>query len=483
MTLFHDKYAAPFTSLLLGKQRRKVNDGGLSFTCLCVVVLSLSSEIPIANWFPWYRLNPRPFDIALLLFFLARIVERKTHNRLSPQTNVLIKPWAVCCLSLVIAQLTSYFWIPSEYYKYAVFWSAKYAISILFLWQAFKVPITNERLITLLRCVIVTGFLTSVIVLSQWFDLLPPVSRQLSDGLYVQDQFGIISGFLESHFQVATQSSLCISIALAILSGKSRIWKSFFLVTILINIFAVIACGARVGIIMVLVIFCLSYLFGSTRRAGIRMSVSIVPLILALGLCISLFGDLNELITSSRQYERLQIMLHSSQSLTRDEYEATNPLYRSITPFKQLFVLLDYDPLGLVTRGLGYGVVDDLMGELQHIHSVILWPIQYGGIIPLGAFLWLLFLSEKRFHAGSSENSDLFLRKITIAMRAFFWAWIIAGFSGQIFWFYEGSGNLTNYLLLMLGLILQINANGVNHKHNSEAFLERPSYRLIAHTK
>src|SRR5690349_6314310 len=94
----------------------KPQGNNVLFLALVFVVVSMFYDLPIIYVFAAYRVNPRLFDVAFLVFMIAVILYFR--HRSPEAHNRLIAPWGVCVYGIVLSSLVSMFWIPIDFQKY-----------------------------------------------------------------------------------------------------------------------------------------------------------------------------------------------------------------------------------------------------------------------------------------------------------------------------------------------------------------------------
>jgi hypothetical protein len=81
------------------------------------------------------------------------------------------------------------------------------------------------------------------------------------------------------------------------------------------------------------------------------------------------------------------------------------------------------------------------------IHNMFLFPLEQGGIVAV--ILFFLFLRAiKRGLNRARKEGVAATRGFATGTHAFFFAMLVMGMGGQMFWYFEGSGNLVFYIVL-----------------------------------
>jgi hypothetical protein len=117
------------------------------------------------------------------------------------------------------------------------------------------------------------------------------------------------------------------------------------------------------------------------------------------------------------------------------------------------------------TYRIGYGV-----------HNMYLFPLEQGGVLALILFVVFLLSVHRSLKRVCKEASTV-TKGLAIGTRAFFYAMLVMGVGGQVFWNYEGNGNLLVYLILtfMISTAIPMSASRLT-RPNDRGILEMPQY-------
>lgn len=423
-----------------------------SFVALCLVALSFSYEIPLANITPWYRANPRLFDVSLVVFIFVRSLEWNINATLQPPRSPIILPWALCAFGMILGHVSGLLWISSDSVALSLFYAAKYAISLFFLWQALSIPMSENRLRIILRIIAFGASISSMVSVFQFLKILEPFQRMTTEGEFTSRE-GFISGTVEvGYFNSACYGALGFAVSMSLFRSARGLWRGFAVVTGVLSALGALVSGSRTGVFLVgffiafRVLVAAIVFFRTSAAVALRTGITICLATIVVWLAGA------EIVQDSHVFLRLQKTVEATKS--QDESEGIDLVSRMTTPFEHMGDMLAEHPWRSILFSVGYG---DLLetgkySNWQHVHNIYLWPLQYGGIIAFCAFFWLCTRLHYRFYRNARLWPATLGGMFSGEILAFFWAWGIVGLSGQVFWFYEGLNNFNNLLLLVYGL-------------------------------
>jgi hypothetical protein len=81
------------------------------------------------------------------------------------------------------------------------------------------------------------------------------------------------------------------------------------------------------------------------------------------------------------------------------------------------------------------------------IHNMYLFPFEQGGVVAFILFIMFLLSVHRGLKRACKETSPV-NKGLAVGTRAFFYAMLIIGIGGQVFWNFDGNGNLLVYLIM-----------------------------------
>ena len=396
-----------------------------------LLLLSLSYELPLYEVTSYDRLNPRLFDVVLVL----AAVFSGWRLRIK---DAFVGSWLAVTLSFVlVGGLSFLFLLPAEYRYFSLFYAIKYVEIMLFLLIISGFDWSREQIVTLLKC-----FVAGVAFAGAWGILqklgILPTERYLPSGELINvSQGAILSTYGPTYFHAGIMGAMGATAALA-LRMENRLSWLWFVPLFTLSVFLAVFAGSRAGLALFLFAACL-VLF--RRSLYVVLGVFVVTLVLLLP------GVIDYLMGESITVQRIMDTEHANSVEGRI----------SLGTLGQLVRLIDYHGAGIFLHGGGFYAVPmpDLTGLVRYrvgygIHNIHLFPLEQAGILGFLACMtfWVVALSKAwRARRGSFGASGLSL----LAGIA------VIGWAGQIFFLGFGTENM---LAAQLGVIYLLIAAG-----------------------
>ncbi len=389
-----------------------------------LLLLSLSYELPLHELTSYDRLNPRLFDVVLVLAAVFSGWRLRVKD-------AFVGSWlAVTLIFVMIGGLSFGFLLPGEYRYFSLFYSIKYIEILLFLLIISGFDWNREQIATLIKCFAIGVALAGVWGLLQKLGILPS-ERFLPNGEQINLSRGaVLATYGPTYFHSGVMGAMGATAALA-LRMQNRISWLLFLPLFASGAFLAIFAGSRAGLALLL-IACSLILF--RRSLYVVLGVGVVSVVLLLP------GVLDYLTGESITVQRILDTEHSNSVENRI----------SMGSLAQFGRLIDYHGAGLLLYGGGFYAVPmpDLSGLVKYrvgygIHNIHLFPLEQAGILGFFASLtfWVVALAKGlRARTTIMGASGLALLASIFAI----------GWAGQIFFLGFGTENM---LAAQLGVI------------------------------
>ena len=410
-----------------------------------LLLLSLSYELPLYEVTSYDRLNPRLFDVVLVL----AAVFSGWRLRIK---DAFVGSWLAVTLSFVlIGGLSFLFLLPDDYRFFSLFYAIKYIEIMLFLLIISGFDWSREQIVTLIKC-----FVAGVAFAGAWGILqklgLLPTERYLPSGELINvSQGAILSTYGPTYFHAGIMGAMGATAALA-LRMENRLSWLWFVPLFSLSVFLAVFAGSRAGLAL--------FLFAA-GLALFRRSLYVVLGIVVVTLLLLLPGVLDYLLGESITVQRIVDTEHANSVEGRI----------SLGTLGQLARLIDYHGAGIFLYGGGFYAVPmpDLSGLVRYrvgygIHNIHLFPLEQAGIMGFLACMtfWVVALSKAwRARVGSLGASGLSLL-VGIA---------VIGWAGQIFFLGFGTENM---LAAQLGIIYLLIAAGQSASKGTARDGQRP---------
>ena len=389
-----------------------------------LLLLSLSYELPLYEVTRYDRLNPRLFDVVLVLAALFSGWRLRIKD-------AFVGSWLAVTLSFVlVGGLSFLFLLPDDYRYFSLFYAIKYIEIMLFLLIISGFDWSREQIVILIKC-----FVAGVAFAGAWGILqklgLLPTERYLPSGELINvSQGAILSTYGPTYFHAGIMGAMGATAALA-LRMENRLSWLWFVLLFSLSVFLAVFAGSRAGLAL--------FLFAA-GLALFRRSLYVVLGIVVVTLVLLLPGVVDYLLGESITVQRIVDTEHANSVEGRI----------SLGTLGQLVRLIDYHGAGIFLHGGGFYAVPmpDLTGLVRYrvgygIHNIHLFPLEQAGIMGFLACMtfWVVALSKAwRARSGSLGASGL---SLLVGIAAIGWA-------GQIFFLGFGTENM---LAAQLGVI------------------------------
>jgi hypothetical protein len=434
--------------------RKQITRVGL--VLLAFLIASFAYELPLFNLTRYYRLNPRFFDIAALLIVLYWLFFGRQRGWRITLSNPVIKPWLLVNGFFAIATVASMMWVPFDYSRYGVFYFLKYLEGLSVLLIVSSIPFDDKTKKRLLWVALLGGLWVSFYAIFQYLGIFS-TERYLATGqemtLYKQ---GVYSTLGWTYFHVGMFSVLSTMIGLALFNTSGIGKKLIALVMSVMCAVPAVVSGSRAGLIafvisVMLVITTTQY----RKKIG---SYFILALLLLVG---------GTFYYHSATKERLE----GGKGGTIVERLMTGPI--------TLLMAVQYNGYKVLAVGGGFYVVPFNSedgggfgrGKKPNYrvgygnHNIFLFPLEQAGLGGFFASLWLWWSIWKSLRVKIKNTIKNTLdNSFATTMQAYFFALMVVGMAGQVFWLGFGTEHSTIYQLLMFVLALSGSTIKVSEK-------------------
>ncbi len=401
-----------------------------------LLLLSLSYELPLYELTSYDRLNPRLFDVVLVLAALFSGWRLRIKD-------AFVGSWLAVTLSFVlIGGLSFLFLLPDDYRYFSLFYAIKYVEIMLFLLIISGFDWSREQIATLIKC-----FVAGVAFAGAWGILqkigILPSERYLPSGELINvSQGAILSTYGPTYFHAGIMGAMGATAALA-LRMENRLGWLWFVPLFALSVFLAVFAGSRAGLAL--------FLFAASLLL-FRKSLYVVLGVFVVTLVLLLPGVIDYVIGESVTVQRIMDTEHANSVEGRI----------SLGTLGQLARLIDYHGAGIFLYGGGFYAVPmpDLTGLVRYrvgygIHNIHLFPLEQAGIMGFLACVtfWVVSLTKAwRARRGGLGASGL---SLLVGI-------VLIGWAGQIFFLGFGTENM---LAAQLGVIyLMITAGQLTRK-------------------
>lgn len=415
-----------------------------SFYWLIGLLLSFAHERPLVVLTSMDRLNPRAFDVMVVIgiLFVLPVVPRR--EKLPHQFSL----WAGIVWGYVLcAVLYSAFLLPDEYAYFSLFFAAKYIEGLIAIYIALKIPLSEQRRRLILWALVCGGIYVAVYCIFEYLGGQKGAVVEIAPGKFVQYSEQVLTGPLGySYFHIAQLSSLCAVLALSLIEVYKRNVQRW----------AVIATSAFIG----------GPLLFSGSRTGFGLLVISMLLAIPLlrGVRTAVFGAtvaVGFVATLLAMPGNLDFLEDSTTFARISESEGTHNGASNRLLLGLDFNLDDYKWGAIMPlMGGGFYVVPRLEGATDNyrvgygVHNTYLFPFEQGGLAV--AVLFLMFLSSSIRGLGRVAKHAVGARRaLAVALLAYLLASLPAYFAGQIFWMGFETVHFNACIVLMVLIALK----------------------------
>ena len=417
------------------------------FLWLIGLILSFAHERPILVLTSMDRVNPRLFDVMVLIGILFVLPRLRRSVRLPREYYY----WAwivtifVFCAVIYAAAL-----LPFEYGRFSLFFAAKYIEGLLAIYITLKIPLSQEQKKKVMWAIAIGGVYVATSCIYQYFTTRAGGMVEIAPGKFVHYFQHILTGPLSySYFHLAQFSSLSAIITLSLVETVRGAAKRFGIVVLAGFVsWPLLFSGSRTGLALLVLSMGIGFLL--LRRARLLF----VGLLLAIGLIFSVAPNITNLeaLNESTTFSRLSASEHSRNSI---EKRLASAFWFDIGNYKWSTLM----PL----IGGGFYVAPTTNGSAEKyrigfgVHNTYLFAFEQGGIFALMAFLYFLYAIIRNLNRVRRKGSAVD-RALAIATLSYMLASLPAYLAGQVFWMGFGSGHFNALLLIVLLIALRPSA-------------------------
>lgn len=440
----------------LSRQQQSDGDARRSdFIAVCVLLVSFCYELPIANIFPYSRLNPCPFDLACLFALGLRLStprrifrERRTHWILPPL-------WAYVAACTWASLITVLYLVPISYGLSSLYFLLRHFQVLLAVWLVATSRLSLQQVQTAIGVFLLASLIPLIAGLLIHTAVLH-VPHTTASGDVVLVSGDRIRSVFNSYVQYSMHSLLVLSLCywLLILSPCSRGWLR--VMAVLCAPFAFLGLWlseSRAGPLGLAVIVVLASIRSLARPAS-WTTKSLAMALLVLVVSYFTIADLLPAEKTARFRSATGWSLHeddpafSSGSNAIENRLAVGPVgiaghYHYHGPAFLLygtgFYLSDFE--GTIRRGYG-------------IHDIHVFPLEQAGLPGFFAGLWLLWRLLKMSLEQSRDAHSPSAKGAGEVMLCWYVMITIIGLGGQVFWYFGSFGNWWALQLVVTVLLL-----------------------------
>jgi hypothetical protein len=434
--------------------RRKID---MPFMWLCAIILAFCYELPLIQLTAYDRLNPRLFDVVSILG-LPLLFSR---NRAFQGKSDVRSLWFKIVAAYVFCGIIWAVIVPrADIAVFCLYYTARYIQCAVVIRCAQAVMIDDARKKTLARMMMIGGLFVALYTVPEYISgasgghqvRIVQVTAEKTRKVDTGALFGPLSN---TYFHIGVFSTLSLAIALAAASQIRVPYQRWFALAGAFFIgWPTVFCGSRAALVgAVVVVVGIAWTSKAFRR----------ELIVGSLLAASVFflaksrsgGGGDQLLSKSFSFSRLFELEQSTRGNTEDTLEHrlfigfawSEYFYPELVPFIGAGfyvapVVSDYNAAGAFvgdhgeTYRIGYG-----------IHNMYLFPLEQGGLAVMVLFFFYL-RAVARGLKRASDVREAGTKTLAIGVRAFFYAMLVMGIGGQVFWYFDSSGNLLTYLTL-----------------------------------
>ena len=393
-----------------------------------LIIFSFFFELPLVEFTQYDRLNPRLFDLALIL---ALFNVRWSINR----ANSVVLSWELLTATFVFSAIVSFaLLVPIKYGLYSLFFGFKYIECLLALWILTGIQWTREDILYFLKAANLGIIVAGTWGFLQFLGYLPQ-ERYLPTGEKIVTQEGVIlatfgSTYFHSGFMGAAGAGICLLLML------KKAFPIYLTVPgVFFGLFLALFSGSRSALVMALIIIG-SIVFRNTKHLVISV-VCFFFLLLANPV-------IDYIKTNSLTFKRLE---EGGASTVEGRISAN---YLDLVP-----IYWETHGAKLLAVGGGFYVVPlpNSSGELKYrigygLHNIHFFPLEQAGVLAFLFSIYFWFIVFKKCIENYRKNEFAPLG-VGLAISIF-----IVGWFGQIFFFGFGTENMVVFQVIMIALLL-----------------------------
>ncbi len=417
-------------------------------TWLYLLLFSFAYEKPLIILSSMDKLNPRLFDIVLILGLLF------TYGNKSSFNDEIYKKWCsiIAWFSICVMLGFLLFNIALDTKFFMLYYLLEYYKGVLALFILFKIPSGRVSLDDVFYPIIYGGVFVSLYCV---YEITVGIEQVvLSDSLVLNKPRWLVWGpFVGAYFHIAVYMPLVTTLLFSkLVSSKGGKWGWFVL--FIFCSWPIFFCGSRTAIFLWLVtILCVTYYNKKNRFVFFVGLASVIPLIFVIFTSKSLSG--NDTINRLQSFE-------SSASTHADNSIVSRALYAAN------FGLTKYDEhtlLPIIGGGFYVAPVEGNARIGYGFHNIYFFIFEQSGFI--GVLLFLVFIIsflKKGLRFLNIEYEDTYYWFI-LAVVAYMVSSLILGWAGHTFWrgFATSNFNTLRVLLLVVASCYISKAHFINN--------------------
>jgi len=406
---------------------------------LCGLILSFAHERPILVLTSMDRINPRLFDVMVVIGILFVLPKLRRAVRLPREFYywaLIVTIFVFCALIYAIALL------PFQYGAYSLFFAAKYLEGLIVIYMALKIPLSQEQKVKVIWTIAIGGVYVATFSIYQYFTTTVGGTIEIAPGKFVRYFSKILTGPLSySYFHLAQFSSLCAIVTLSLVEtvrGTAKRWGVVVLAGFVS--WPLFFSGSRTG----LALLAFSTAFGFLLLRGAKSYFLGLLLVIGVVLIVAPISTNMEMLNESATFSRLSGSEGSHNSI---ENRLTSVFRLNLDNYKWSTLM----PL----IGGGFYVAPTIEGSYERyrvgygFHNTYLFAFEQGGILAAIVFLYFLYAIIRKLNrvrkVGAAAD-----RAFAIAALSYMLASLPIYLAGQIFWMGFESGHFNAFLLIVL---------------------------------
>lgn len=444
-----------------------------AFYWLVGLILSFAHERPLMVLTSMDRLNPRAFDVMVVVGILFVLPSLPRSEKLPQQFFLwagIVSIYALCSL------LYATFLLPDQYAEFSLFFAAKYIEGLIAIYIALRIPVSERRWHLTLWAIACGGVYVATFCIFEYLGGEKGAVIEIAPGKFVQYHEQVLTGPLGySYFHIAQFSSLSAIVALSLVEvykGHAQRW-------------AIIGLSAFIG---------WPLLFSGSRTGfGLLVISMLLGLLLIRGVGTRIFGAavaVGFVATLLGMSANLDFLENSTTFARFAESEGTHNSANNRVLLALDFNLDDYKWGSIMPLvGAGFYVAPRLEGNSENyrvgygVHNTYLFPFEQGGTAV--AVLFVMFLSSSiRGLSMMTKQAFGARRALAVALLAYLLASLPAYLAGQIFWMGFETAHFNVCIVLVLLIALKAPSDTPERKavryRAADARTQRPS-RAITH--
>jgi len=427
-----------------GHTRKPSQARKIEFLWLIGLILSFAHERPILVLTSMDRVNPRLFDMMVVIGFLFVLPRLRRSVRLPREFYC----WALIVTIFVFCALVyAVFFLPLEYGKFSLFFAAKYIEGLLAIYIALKIPLSQEQKKKVMWAIVIGGIYVAIFCVYQYFTTTAGGMVEIAPGKFVHYFEHVLTGPLGfNYFHLAQFSSLCAIVTLSLVetvSGTAKRWGIVALAGFVS--WPLLFSGSRTGLALLLLSMGIGFLLLRGAKSGL------IGLLFAIGVTLVIAQSFTsvEILNKSTTFSRLSESENSGNSI---ENRLSSIFWFDLDSYEWR----TWMPL----IGGGFYVAPRIYGSSVNyrvgygFHNTYLFAFEQGGILAAMAFLCFLYAVIRKLNRVRNVGAAAD-RVFAIAALSYMLASLPVYFAGQIFWMGFETVHFNAFLLIVLLIALR----------------------------